>query len=287
MTSESKGHVSLAKSAWEEAAPIHWRVTSALLNKVPDPTLSFLHDVQRDELVRLGVDGADVVQLNCNNGTELISIKRLGAGRCTGFDIASGFIDQARELSEAAGETCEFVCCDAYEVPREFYGSYDIVVVTAGALCFMPDLAEYFAVARRLLRPTGSLSIYECHPITRMFAMDRELSGPSEELVHSYFDNEPIRRDVGLDYRGGTTYKAKPIYYYRHKLSDILMAMIATGFRIDMFIEHDRDPSNSIKRFEEATAKPPLSFVLSASVENRGNHKDDKDGQAVGVGDGQ
>lgn len=49
---------------------------------------------------------------SCNNGRELLSIKNKGAGYCVGFDIAEGFIDQARQLAKAGDIDCEFVQSD-------------------------------------------------------------------------------------------------------------------------------------------------------------------------------
>ncbi len=266
-------YVESAKLAWEQAAPIHWRTTNRLLEAIrPDDAL-FMHDIQINELRRIGINGSDVAQLNCNNGVELITIKRLGSGRSTGFDISAGFINQAKQLAEVAGTSCEFVCSDVYKIPEIYNHNYNIVVVTAGALCFMPDLTEYFAVAKRLLRRGGRITLYECHPITRMFALDREIkdlphteSAQAQRMVYSYFDEDPIPREVGLDYPGGTTYDSSPVFYFRHKLSDIIMALINAGFNIEKFQEHDKDPSQSITRFESAEVKPPLSFVLTGTL---------------------
>ncbi|MDQ0569989.1 SAM-dependent methyltransferase [Variovorax paradoxus] len=257
----------LSREAWNEAAPIHWRVTETLLREIKDPTRRDIHDVQIAELDRIGVHGASVAQLNCNNGRELITIKRMGAGRCVGFDISDEFVSQARQLNEAAGLDCEFVSSDVYDIGPEFAGQFDVVVVTAGALCFMPDLPRYFAIARSLLNKDGVLTIYEAHPLTRMFLKDRDRKGEPLQFVRSYFESDPVLHTAGLDYQGGTTYEAKPIYYFQYKLSDILRAFTQAGFLIDNFEEHDRDPSQSRQSLESLAAKPPLSYILTGSLQ--------------------
>lgn len=253
----------LSRAAWNEAAPIHWRVTQALLDEVKDSQRRDIHEVQISELVRLGVKGSSVAQLNCNNGRELLTIKRLGAARCVGFDISEEFIDQANQLNTAAALDCEFVCSDAYEIPAKFDGQFDIVVITAGALCFMPDLRKYFAAAAKLLKPDGVLTIYEAHPVTRMFLKDRDRKDAPLAFVKSYFDDEPLLHTTGLDYQGGTTYDAKPIYYFQYKLADILMSFTEAGFNLLRFSEHDRDPSQSRVSMEALQEKPPLSYILT------------------------
>lgn len=270
--SENEQFVALAERAWNEAAPVHWKVTEQLLEAIKDPNRLDIHAIQVAELKRLGVASADVAQLNCNNGRETISIKRLGANRAVGFDIAENFIEQARQLSAAANTSCEFVCSDAYKIDQRFNGQFDLAVVTAGALAFMPDLVAYFKVANRLLRKGGWLTIYEAHPITRMFLRDRDRKESPIEIVKSYFASVPVRHEGGLDYQGGTTYNASPVYYFPHKMSDIVNAVIQAGLVIDLFIEHDQDPSQSRTSLETLPNKPPLSYILSARVDPTRKH---------------
>jgi SAM-dependent methyltransferase len=258
-------YVNLAHEAWNEAAPIHWRVTRALLDEIKDSSRRDIHQIQIDELERIGLRGARVAHLNCNNGRELITMARLGAKDSVGFDIAEGFIAQARVLAQAAEVDCSFVCTDVYKIGPEFFNQFDLVVVTAGALAFMPDLTAYFGVAGRLLKPDGRLTIYETHPVTRMFLKDRDRRDQPVELVQSYFAREPLRHEAGLDYQGGTTYDAKPIYYFQHKLADVVSACINAGFTIERFGEFDRDPSQARKSLEKLRATPPLSYILTCT----------------------
>jgi SAM-dependent methyltransferase len=258
-------YVDLAREAWDEAAPIHWTTTQKLADELRDPGTMYLHAIHADELIRLGIAGSRVAQLNCNNGRELISLMRLGAAGGVGFDISEGFITQARELAAAAGTPeAQFVATDVYGIDESYNGRYDIVVVTAGALCFMPDLDEYFRVAHRLLKPGGYLSLYEGHPITEMFLLDRDRGDDPLTFVYSYFDKSPIRHTTGLDYIHNEAYDAKPIYYFHHTLSDIVSSILDLGLRIDRFVEHDQDPSQALQKVEAMSVKPPLSFILTA-----------------------
>jgi SAM-dependent methyltransferase len=260
---QAEEYVTLAHEAWNEAAPIHWRVTHALLDEIKDPSRRDIHQIQIDELQRIGLEGQRVAHLNCNNGRELITMARLGARRSVGFDISEGFTAQAEELAKAAGVDCQFVCTDIYKIGPEYHDQFDLVVVTAGALAFMPDLTAYFATARRMLKPGGRLTIYETHPVTRMFLKDRDRRDKPVELVQSYFAKEPLRHATGLDYQGGTTYEAKPIYYFQHKLADVISACISAGFALERFGEYDKDPSQARKSLETLPATPPLSYILT------------------------
>jgi SAM-dependent methyltransferase len=263
-------YVTLAHDAWNEAAPIHWRVTSALLDEIKDPERRDIHQIQIDELQRLGLEGKRLAHLNCNNGRELITMARLGARQSVGFDISEGFVAQADQLAKAAGVDCQFVCTDIYKIGPQFHDQFDLVVITAGALAFMPDLVAYFSIARQMLHPGGKLTIYETHPVTRMFLKDRDRRDKPVELVQSYFAKEPLRHETGLDYQGGTTYEAKPIYYFQHKLADIITACLDAGFVVDKFGEYDRDPSQARKSLEALSATPPLSYILTCKLAKAG-----------------
>lgn len=263
---ERQDYVELAKTAWNEAAPVHWRVTHTMLDEIKDPEHEFIHAIQVDELARIGIRGARVAHLNCNNGRETIAMRRLGAASCVGFDIAEGFIEQARQLADAAAVgNCTFVCSDVYQLGAEYDNAFDLVVITAGAIAFMPDLEAYFSVARRLLRDNGKLTVYDAHPVTRIFLKDRDRKNRPLEIVQSYFSNAPVQHDTGLDYQGGTTYEASPVYYFQHTLGDVVTACVRAGFAVEKLSEHDRDPSQARSSLEQLKAKLPLSYILTCS----------------------
>ena len=262
---QAEKYVDLARKAWDEAAPIHWRRSAALVERFADPAATCLPPRHAQELLRIGLAGRRVAQLNCNNGRELVSILGLGAREGTGFDISRAFIDQARQLAAAARAPAEFVVTDVYQIPAAFDGTFDLVVVTAGALCFMPDLRGYLAVAQRLLASGGVLNIHDCHPITDMLELDRDRDRGERpvQLVRSYFDRRPLRHTSGLDYVGNTTYAASEVYYFHHTLADIFQAAIASGLVVEHFDETPDDPSGAYPRLARSEVLPPLSFMLT------------------------
>lgn len=256
-------YTKLAKTAWNEVAPIHWKTSHTLPGELTDPNRLFLTELHQKELRRIGVEGADVAQFNCNNGRELVSIARMGAERTIGFDISEEFIRQAKIFAEAADVSSEFVVSDIYEIPYNYNGVFDIVVVTAGALCFMPDLKQYFDVAKRLLKTGGYLNIYESHPATEMFLKDRNRGDQPLKIVRSYFDDKPLRHTTGLDYVGGTTYDAEEIYYFHYKLDDVIMSALRLGFKLENFQETQEDISQAFRSLERSELAPPLSYMLT------------------------
>jgi ubiquinone/menaquinone biosynthesis C-methylase UbiE len=206
------------------------------------------------------VAGKDVVQLCCNNGRELLSVKNLGAGACVGFDSAEGFIEQAHELAAASGLACEFVCTDVYDIPADYDSSFDLVTITIGVLSWMPDLPDFLAVAARLLRPGGALFIYEQHPILDMIE-----PGKADEPVawdYSYFRREPFVDLDGLDYYGGETYQSKPLTSFHHRLSEVIMAGLASGLAVEHIEELAGHISNCWYNVERQGPELPMSYTL-------------------------
>lgn len=248
--------------AWDEAAPLHREQNmSQLLADFADPDFLCLEDIEIQILREIDVSGKDVAQICCNNGRELLSIKRLGARRCVGFDGAQEFIDQAVELSQASGSDCEFVCTDIYSLPAEFDGAFDVAVITIGVLSWMPDLRKFFKTVARLLRPKGVIFIHEQHPILDMFAPG-SAKDPLEWEWH-YFSDEAYIETTGLDYYGGGTYKSKPLYSFTHKLSDIIMAGLDNGLHLEHFEERPDHISNFWYNVEAHEYKLPMSFSMT------------------------
>jgi ubiquinone/menaquinone biosynthesis C-methylase UbiE len=252
------------RQAWNETAPVHASSQmDGLLKKLGDLQFLNLDKTAQGWLAKVGVQGKDVVQLCCNNGRELISIRRMGAKRCVGVDISEAFIAQAEQLNTAAGADCTFLACDVYAVPAEYDARFDLVYISIGVLGWLPDLAAFLAVCARLLRPDGQLLIYEMHPILDM--IDNMPNLPPA-LNYSYFLSEPLAEDSGLDYYEGKEYQSSTSYWFHHKLADIIQGCLDQGFILTGMAEYPHDISEVFAYLEKMDARLPLSYVLSARL---------------------
>jgi ubiquinone/menaquinone biosynthesis C-methylase UbiE len=255
------------RAAWNETAPIHAAQNLAgLLERFKIPGFSCLHKPFEVERLRaLNLAGKSVAQLCCNNGRELISVKNLfNAGRCVGFDISDDFIEQARALNDAAKQDLEFVRVNVLEIPETFSAQFDLVYVTIGALGWLPDLETLMQTISRLLKPGGQVLIYEMHPMLDMFDADENANKNPLELKHSYFKRTPYVETGGLDYYGGSSYESKTMYWFHHKLSDVIGGTIRAGLKITAFDEFDFDISNTFAHFDALEIKPPMCYILEA-----------------------
>ena len=135
--------ISSNKDAWNESARLHKNTANwkALLEDVAKPGFSRLDPTLTALLLKVGVDGKDVVQLGCNNGRESLSLFGLGARTVVGIDQSEAFLQQARELADASPHTAEFIEADIHHLPRGLTGRFDVALITIGVLNWMPDIA--------------------------------------------------------------------------------------------------------------------------------------------------
>jgi len=255
------------RRAWDEAAG-HHRAHEQYRRHLAGfraGAYSCLDGILTARLRALGLEGRSVVQICCNNGREILSVKNLGAGRCLGIDQSAAFLAQAEELAAAGGGIdCAFHCGNVYELPAAFDRSFDIALVTIGVFGWMPDLYRFFAMAARLRCPGGRLVAYEDHPILNMFP--EAGPGPAES---SYFDRGPWVSNDGLDYYGHAAYRASPCYWTAHKLSDVLTAAIRNGLAIEE-IEELSHNVGCWEAYENQPAQLPLSYLLVARKQETG-----------------
>lgn len=253
--------VAANRASWNESAARHRAHDqyAALQAGFAKPGFSALDEVLTGRLKAIGLDGKAACQLCCNNGCELLSLRTLGATGLAGFDFAEEFLTQGRELAALAGTEADFVQTDITRIPERYDGSFDLALVTIGVFGWMPDLARFFATARRVLKPGGRLFIYEGHPILNMYD-DRDRGGPPQP-DESYFRSEPYRTDTGLDYWAKEDYAAKPNYWTFHKMSDVIMGILRAGFAIEDFEEFPHNVG-SHDHLENQPHQLPLSYVL-------------------------
>ena len=265
MPKSRKEYTEANRIAWDEAAPRHAaHNTEALFAAVRDPSYVSFEGEILATLQALDVAGKHVIQLGCNNARETLSLRNMGAARCVGVDASAEFLAHGRELLRIArAAEVELLEADIYELPPEYRGAFDLVLVTIGVIGWMPELDAFFAVVAGLLKPGGQLVMEEMHPVLLMYEEDTDsgLSAPR----YSYFGGEVWEETSGLDYYGHETYDSAPNYSFMHRLDEILMAGINAGLRLRRFTELDHDISNFCSDLEHSPVKPPLGMVLVMS----------------------
>ena len=266
MKEDVKFYTAQNKEAWNEIVPRHQVASKEKLDLLfSEPGyIDIIDKAFLQALKDFDVTGKDIIHLCCNNGCELMSLKNMGAKRCVGIDISDLAIIEAQERAGKNNIKCEFINSDVYEIPKTFNNSFDIVILTAGCVGWIPDINEFFKIAFQLLRKNGIVFIHEIHPFSEMLPFDYSNVDNRLQIIEPYFRDEPIVESTGLDYLGGTNYTGKPQYWFVHTLSSLIMALIKNGFVIEHFSENDNDISAVHKKQEKLNAKIPLSYILIA-----------------------
>lgn len=245
---------------WNRTADVYRNEGFAkFLSKISQPDLTTFDEVERQIFSTNGLAGKDVAQLGCNNGRELISVKKAGASRCVGFDVSENMLEQGEQLSEASGQSVEFVCTSVYDIDRAYTGAFDVVYITVGVLGWLPDLPAFFAVIGRLLRPNGYLFLYDQHPILGMFDPTKEL-----EIDSSYFRRDPFVEEGLPDYMDPAQTGHAESYWFQHTLSSIIGLCLESKLNLMHFKEYGHDLSNTYRAFENHENRLPLSYSLVA-----------------------
>jgi SAM-dependent methyltransferase len=225
------------------------------------------------EIEALGdLEGKTLVHLQCHFGMDTLQWARAGA-IVTGLDFSPAAIDEAVSLAERAGlsERASFVCANVYDAPHALSGNrFDVVYVSLGALCWLPNVAAWGAVVADLLAPGGRLYLHDGHPFTSCFDDD------GEEVIYSYFEelNDPFVSDCASTYTDGEELSATRTYEWSHSISEIVAALIEHGLVLDSLIEHDwtlfrrfpwlEETASGVLVIPEGRPRIPLSFTLLA-----------------------
>ncbi|MCL2496696.1 MAG: class I SAM-dependent methyltransferase [Clostridiales bacterium] len=254
------------REAWNEAITYHRKARkNSLHNGFKNPDFTALNrdcdHVLIDKLNNIDFSGKIISQMPCNNGSELLSLMKFGATEAIGFDISDAAVSEAEQLAEIAQLNAKFIRTNILEIGAEYNGYFDFIYISEGSLQWFPDLGEYFSIVSRLLKRNGSILIFEIHPFAYLFENGFDPQKQNFNQAISYFEKGPYNYADGLDYVGGVRYAAKECYWFMHKISDIMTAILHSGIEIMEFNEYNLEMANTLEA--KTYSKFPLSYILT------------------------
>jgi SAM-dependent methyltransferase len=224
------------------------------------------------------VEGKRVVHLQCHFGADSLTLAQRGA-EVIGLDFSAPAIEVARELAGELGlaDRARFIQADLYEALQAISAphGFDLVFVTWGAICWLPDIARWASIVAALLRSGGSLYLADGHPAAYVF--DDAAASPDgmPGWCAPYFSREPVVDTDPGDYvdleaqlTNATTYN------WIHPIGEVVTSLIASGMTLDWLHEHDAvtwrmfrvlvEDASGLYRWPD---KPwlPLAFSLGAT----------------------
>lgn len=226
---------------WESLAAFHGTGNDAYYD-LPglirgDTTLRGLERVAVDAATGgAGVGGLDVAHVQSHIGIDTILLAREG-GRVTAFDFSPTALQRLQALARECGVTVATVEADSQRIGSpEFaawHGRFDLVYATVGVISWIADLAAWMRGAASLLRPGGSLLLFDLHPLLCMVES-------LDPLVLDF----PYASAGARHYEGTGSY-ANPdadltwsVDQYGWSLGEVVTAAVDAGLRVTRLVEH-------------------------------------------------
>lgn len=282
-------HLEVNRANWDARADVHGAPDG--YDRLAEP--GRLSDVVRFDRPLLGdIAGLSGVHLQCHLGTDTLSLSRLGA-QMVGVDLSPNSLRHARAIAADAGERIEFVEADVYSAPAALGGRrFDLVYTGIGALCWLPDIRRWAAVAAALLQPGGRLFVRDGHPVLNALLpatvgatladADQQpwltaAGTPTPALELPYWERpEPLVWRDEVSYAGAGAVASPEAHEWNHALSQIVMAVLEAGLVLESLTEHDsvpwdalpglmsRDAATGEYRLTDRPERLPASFTLTA-----------------------
>ncbi len=233
------------RKAWNQALEYHQKARKEkLLESFKQPNFSvytgeYHGEILTNKINEIGLENKKIAHIQCHNGRELISITNPQVKKAVGFDISDIAIADAKEFALVANKKVEFVRTNILEIDSKYYDYFDFVFISEGALQWFQDLDEYMSIISKLLKKDGNLVISELHPFYYLFENIKENEKAISSNLISYFEKQPNNYTDGLDYMGGETYDAKEMFWFVHKVSDIINNTIKNDIDIISFDEYN------------------------------------------------
>ncbi len=180
-------------------------------------------------------EGVKVANICGSCGKKAVPLALLGAD-VTVFDISEENKRYAMETARAANVNLRYEVGDVMEIGLAKYdGAFDVVFMEGGILAYFHDIGAFMAKMYALLKPGGKMICSDFHPIIKI--MDTlKLETPAVgyfstdvfegEMAHARFYEEEIRRQF------------PKCLYRRYTISEIINAVIGSGFTLKRFDEH-------------------------------------------------
>ncbi len=174
-----------------------------------------------------------------SNGRIAVPLALLGAD-VTVFDISEENARYALELAACAGVEIKYVVGDFCETDlRQFGDRFDMVYAEGGILHYFAELDVFMNTLYAITKHGGQLILSDFHPFRKINRLGSPMMSV-QQTDGDYFDSLLHSGDVAyqsfFDKEEQTAFPKCSLRYYT--LSEIINAVIRSGFTIQEFHEH-------------------------------------------------
>jgi SAM-dependent methyltransferase len=193
--------------------------------------------LEPEELELLGdLQGKRVLHLACSVCDEGITMATRGA-TVVGVDISETHIRVGQEKANALGVDVALRVGDMMNLDEDLH-DFDIVYISSGGICWVPDLDDWLIGVRNALKPEGRVLISEHHPFWEMMGVagDRQLT-----VLSDYFGTrnlpaiaDPSKAAIGV---AQTSDDENTLQSFVWGIGTVVSALIKHDFQIEALVE--------------------------------------------------
>ena len=167
----------------------------------------------------------DVVHPQSGNGTDGIALIAAGARSVVGVDFSPVAARAAARRADEVAVACRYVVAELPGVPLRD-GCADLVYTGKGALMWMRSIGEWARDVAGLLRPGGTLFVYDRHPAAALWSWDAD--EPRIRVDRDYFARTHVN----------DTFPGNGAVEQQWSLGEIVSAVAAAGLRVEVLEEY-------------------------------------------------
>ncbi len=193
--------------------------------------------LEPEELDLLGdLRGKRILHLACSTCDEGITMATRGA-QVVGVDISETHVRIGREKAAALSVEIDLRVGDMMNLDADLR-DFDLVYISSGGICWVPDLDDWLAGVRAALRPGGRILISEHHPFWETMGVtgDRQLT-----VLSDYFSthdlpkiHDPTKSAIGV---AQTSAAENALQSFVWSIGAVVSALIRHDFRILALLE--------------------------------------------------
>lgn len=180
-------------------------------------------------------EGIRIANICGSCGKKAVPLAILGA-EVTIFDISEDNRKYAGEVADAAKVTINFEVGDVLEIDMEKYAGYfDVVFMEGGILHYFHDIDEFMQIMYGLLKRNGKMICSDFHPFTKIVDILQ-----LEQMTMSYFSTEVFEGEMAHAhfFEDEIRQQMPKCSYRKYTISEIINAIIKSGFVLEQFDEH-------------------------------------------------
>lgn len=224
------------KAAWEHNAYDFWVKQVGYPKESGKKILADpLKALRRHASYFISFSGVKVAVICGSCGKKAVPMAVLGA-EVSVFDISEDNRRYAMEMAQAAQVSINYEVCDVLEIDLQKYkGYFDVVFMEGGILHYFHNIDDFMHMMYALLKPTGKMICSDFHPLTKIYDVLNFQRPPMGYFSTEIFEGEmPHARFYDEETRKNFPKCSLRLY----TISEIINAVIASGFTLARFDEH-------------------------------------------------